>query len=69
MSIPEFYYPAEIAETICNLAYDTPSQEKIDACTEAIYDLMAIAQNEYNKDYFRTMYEVLEALTSAHGDD
>ena len=30
-----------------------------DYLTDAVYDLKAIAQNEYNKDYYRVLYNTL----------
>ena len=37
--------------------------ESIGDLTDAVYWLKAAAQNPYNKDYFRTLYNALEAIT------
>ena len=42
------YYPDEIAETLCKLAFDFPDEKTIKECTEALHDLRAIAENPYN---------------------
>ena len=60
------YYPDEIAETLCKLAFDFPDEKTIKECTEALHDLRAIAENPYNKDYFRTLYKVLETLVNVN---
>ena len=33
---------------------------------EAIYQLKAIASNEYNSDYYRTFWNVLQKITDYH---
>lgn len=62
-------YPQEIAKKLYELTKDMDymdyeeEKEQIMADLEsALYDLMAIAQNEKNFDYFRTMYRTLERL-------
>ena len=61
------YYPDEIAEAFCNYArenngYDPDGQAE-ENCREALYYLHAICENEYNKDYFRTLYKILAKVT------
>ena len=56
------YYPDEIAESLCQLA----GVEDTDVCAAAedvLYDLKSICENELNKDKFRTLYRLLEAVT------
>lgn len=58
------YYSDEIAETLCKLAFDFPDEKTVKECAEALHDLRAIAENPYNKDYFRILYKVLETLVN-----
>lgn len=62
-------YPREIAEKLYELAkdmdymdYEEEKEQILADLEDALYDLLAIAQNEYNKDCYRTMYNVLERL-------
>ena len=59
----------EVAERLYELAKDMDymdyedEEEQIKADIEnAIYHLKAIAQNEYNADYFRTFYNILQRI-------
>lgn len=59
----------EIAERLFNLACDMDfmdyeeEHEEIKADLEnALYQLKAMAQNEYNCNYWRTLYEVLQKI-------
>ena len=59
----------EVAERLYELAKDMDymdyedEEEQIKTDIEiAIYHLKAIAQNEYNADYFRTFYNVLQRI-------
>lgn len=56
------YYPDEIAEKLCYLANEGKDGKIYDECTEALYQLLATAQNPYNADYYRTLYKVLEEV-------
>ena len=58
------YYPEELAVTLCKIAYDKPDKDLITACTEALYELKAMAENPYNSDYFRTFYRLLERIVN-----
>lgn len=67
------YYPDEIATTLYNLScdmdkndYNETKQDTINQLTDCLYQLMAICENSYNKDYFRTMYKCLETITSIY---
>lgn len=55
-------YPDDIAQALCKMVGVTDETE-IKDCTEALYQLHAIAQNEYNSDFYRTFYAVLSKLT------
>lgn len=58
-----YNYPDEIAVVLCELAtneYDAQTEKDVE---QAVYHLMAAAQNEKNADYFRTLYRVLECIT------
>ena len=59
----------EVAERLYELAKDMDymdyedEEEQIKADIEnVIYHLKAIAQNEYNADYFRTFYNILQRI-------
>ncbi|MEG1620627.1 MAG: hypothetical protein RR322_01825 [Oscillospiraceae bacterium] len=51
----------EINATLCKLAKDD-SFSKMDI-ENALYDLKAVAENEYNFDYWRTFYDILQKIT------
>lgn len=62
-------YPDEIAEILYNLSEDMDAQDyeeekekEIAELEEALYQLRAMAQNEYNKDYWRTLWNALQNL-------
>lgn len=63
------YYPDEIAEILCNLAFDNPNQEIINDCEEALFQLKMTADNPYNSDYYRTLYQVFEKITEVQRND
>ena len=66
------YYPEEIAMALCELAdqefNSLDEYGEIDGkCVEvrdALYHLMAVAENPYNKDHFRTLWDVLQDITN-----
>lgn len=62
-------YPFEIAEKLLEMSKDMDfadyedGKERIKSeLEEALYTIKTLAQNEYNKDYWRTLYKVLENL-------
>lgn len=57
-----YYEPGEIAERLCSLGYSEWSQNMQSECEEALYQLKAIAENEYNSDYWRTLWNTLQRL-------
>lgn len=63
----EEYYPDEIAEALCDLCKKElgykPDGQDYEDCREALYQLMAMCQNDYNAEYFRTLYKVLAKVT------
>lgn len=73
MSFKAEYYPEEIAAVLMNLAGEEfvmedegrPESEY----TECLYTLMAICQNKYNNEYYRSFYRLLERVTAAHERD
>lgn len=52
-------HPYEIAQTLCDMALDRPDEQTVHDCMEALYQLKAIAENPYNSDYYRILYNVL----------
>ncbi len=66
-------YPEEIAAVLCRLAgEDFPEndeQRDENDYTEALYTLMAICENHYNKEYYRSFYRLLERVTAEHERD
>lgn len=61
MDLTEFY-PEEIAEALCSLAYDNPTTEVINGCKDGLLGLLALAQNPYNPEGYRVLYKVLETI-------
>lgn len=69
MELLEEKSPQEVAERLYELAQDMDymdyedEEEQIKADIEnAIYNLKAIAQNEYNFDYYRTFWNILQRI-------
>ena len=58
------YWPEDIASEIARKAGED-NGKNIAACEEALYDLKAICENEYNGDAWRALYRMLEKLTAA----
>ena len=70
MTFKAEYYPDDIAEALCRLAgedfpedYDSRNESPY---SEALYHLMAICENKYNNEYYRSFYRLLERVTAAH---
>lgn len=72
MEIRKDYYPDDMAMALCFIAnsdiekFDKKTGEqnpKITEITNALYHLMATAENPYNNDYFRTLWETLQDIT------
>ena len=53
-------YPEDIVSALSYLAQTTSEENK--ALEDALYWLMAAAENEYNPDYFRVLYGTLSQL-------
>lgn len=67
MIIEKDYYPGDLANVIMKLsgAAGTENAETIrDDLENALYYLMACAENEYNKDYFRTIWHELQRIAA-----
>lgn len=65
------YYPEEIADALCKLAGDTfvgKDEERPEIYgdyTEALYTILAICDNKYNSEFYRSFYRLLERVTAA----
>lgn len=69
MANMENYYDCEeIATVLCRLSSGnaTVNDETMKDTKEALYQLKAIASNEYNSDYYRTFWNVLQKITDYH---
>ncbi len=66
------YDSGDIAEKLIELSNLCPNVEDPDALykdvEEALYQIKAIAQNPYNKDFYRVLYNVLLAITGLDFD-
>ena len=65
--IKSWVMPSDIAEMLYKSA-GLENSDNITELTDAIYYLMACAQNSYNSDYFRTLYNTLIIITEK-GDE
>lgn len=59
----------EIAERIIELSkdmdfadYEETEEEERKELESALYNIKTIAENEYNKDYWRTLYNALQKI-------
>lgn len=69
MSKMENYYDCEeIATVLGKLSSenDAVDAKTLEDLTEAVYQLKMIADNEYNSDYYRTFWNVLQKVTDYH---
>ena len=62
-------YPQEIAEALYEQAkdmdymdYEDEKEQVLADLENALYDLKAICENEYNKKCYRTLYKILERI-------
>lgn len=66
------YDSGDIAVKLIELSNLRPNAEDPDALykdvEEALYQINAIAQNPYNKDFYRVLYNVLLAITGLDFD-
>ena len=55
----------DIATVLCELSSEdgTVNMETMKEVEEALYQLQAVAENEYNADYYRTFWNVLQKIT------
>lgn len=67
-----YYDCNDIAEKLIELSNLRPNVEDPDTLheevEEALYQINAIAQNPYNKDFYRVLYNVLLAITGMDFD-
>ncbi len=59
-------YPEDIAKLLCRMANgfnEKPDEKTVNECMEALYQLKSMAENPYNRECFRIMWEVLEKIT------
>ena len=56
------YYPEDVAESLCLIAFYNPSRRTIMECTDGLLGLLALAQNPYNPEGYRVLYKVLETI-------
>lgn len=56
------YYPEDVAESLCLIAFDNPSRRTIMECTDGLLGLLATAKNSYNSEGYRVLYKVLETI-------
>ena len=66
----ENYSPDEIAEKLYDLCCDMDKSDytdtkakEISEIENAIYDIKAMSENQYNSDYWRTFYKCLQSIT------
>ena len=57
--------PANIAAKFAESAGVTNS-EYIDMCTDALYDIKAMAQNEYNSDHWRVLWNMIGIMSDIY---
>lgn len=60
------FYSDDIATCLCRLADIEPTGQTWKEIEEALFDLKCIAQNEHNKDSYRTLWNCLEEIAENH---
>lgn len=56
------YYPEDVAESLCLIAFNNPSRRTIMECTDGLFGLLATVKNSYNPEGYRVLYKVLETI-------
>lgn len=56
------YYPEDVAESLCLIAFNNPSRRTIMECTDGLLGLLATVNNSYNPEGYRVLYKVLETI-------
>ena len=66
LKLENYYDCEEIAIVLSKLASgnNTTDVETVKDLIEVLYNLEAIANNEYNADYYRTFWNVLQKITN-----
>ena len=66
LKLENYYDCEEIAIVLSKLASgdNTTNVETVKDLIEVLYNLEAIANNEYNADYYRTFWNVLQKITN-----
>lgn len=57
----DMVYPEQIAMVLQALT-ENPGEDIRNDLTDALYQIQAMAQNEYNNDYYRVLYNILSEL-------
>ena len=58
-----YYYPCDVADKLIELSNLELTEELKEELESAMYWLRSAAQNKYNPDYFRVLYNVLLVIT------
>ena len=66
LKLENYYDCEEIAIVLSKLASgdNTTNVETVKDLIEVLYNLKTIANNEYNADYYRTFWNVLQKITN-----
>ena len=66
IKMEKYYDCKDMATVLCELSSgdDTVNVETMKEVEEALYQLQAVAENEYNADYYRTFWNVLQKITN-----
>ena len=62
------YYPSEVTEALLKivdgeLAEEFSTDKQKEELTDVIYNLMAIAENPYNREGYKMLYQILDNIT------
>lgn len=71
MEIRKNYYPEDIALALCSIAnpdfqnFDENGElnHEVEEIRDAVYYLMAVAENQYNRECYRKLWDVLQNIT------
>lgn len=58
-----YYYPCDVADKLIELSNLELTEESKEELESAMYWLKSAAQNKYDPDYFRVLYNVLLVIT------
>lgn len=62
-------FPDEVAKTLAMFAGEEGTEEVVADLTDALYQIKCHAENQYNSEYWRTLWDALLVFADKHPAD